>query len=75
MQTSADIREDIELDIWNAISGILSGLRGDAALGGNCTDSRPGDASTGYIDLGGVLYRQATVPYTVDLYGSETITP
>jgi len=75
MQTSADIREDIELDIWNAVSGILSGLRGDAALGGNCTDSDPGDATTGYLELGGVLYRQATIPFSVDLFGSETITP
>ena len=69
------IHESLELEIWDAISGVKSALRGDAALSGNCTDSRPGFATTGYIDLSGVTFKVASIPFFVEIYGSETITP
>ena len=75
MPTAQDVRESLELEVWDAIAGIKSALRGDAALSGNCTDSRPGFASTGYIDLSGITFKVASVPYFVDIYGSETIAP
>ena len=75
MPTAQDVRESLELEVWNAIAGIKSALRGDALLSGNCTDSRPGFASTGYVDLSGITFKVASVPFFVDIYGSETITP
>jgi len=75
MQTSQDVRETIEDEMWDAIVGIKTALRADSALGGNATDSRPGDATTGYIDLGGVAFRQVTIPFEVDIYGDYPITP
>jgi hypothetical protein len=75
MPTAQDVRESLELEVWNAIAGIKSALRGDAALSGNCTDSRPGFATTGYLDLSGITFKIASVPFFVDIYGSETITP
>ena len=75
MPTAQDVRESLELEVWNAIAGIKSALRGDADLSGNCTDSRPGFATTGYIDLSGITFKTASIPFFVDIYGSETITP
>jgi hypothetical protein len=75
MTSAQDVRESLELEIWDAISGVKSALRGDAALSGNCTDSRPGFATTGYIDLSGVTFKVASIPFFVEIYGSETITP
>ena len=70
-----DVRESLELEVWDAIASIKSALRGDAALSGNCTDSRPGFASTGYLDLSGITFKVMNMPFFVDIYGSETITP
>jgi len=75
MTSAQDVRESLELEIWDAISGVKSALRGDAALSGNCTDSRPGFATTGYIDLSGVTFKVASIPFFIEIYGSETITP
>jgi len=75
MPTAQDVRESLELEVWDAIAGIKSALRGDAALSGNCTDSRPGFATTGYIDLSGITFKVASIPLFIDIYGSETITP
>ena len=75
MTSAQDVRESLELEIWDAISGVKSALRGDAALSGNCTDSRPGFATTGDKDLSGVTFKVASIPFFVEIYGSETITP
>jgi len=75
MTSAQDVRESLELEIWDAIAGVKSALRGDAALSGNCTDSRPGFATTGYIDLSGVTFKVASIPFFIEIYGSETITP
>jgi|TARA_R110000744_G_scaffold53857_1_gene114747 hypothetical protein len=70
-----DVRESLELEVWDAIASIKSALRGDSNLSDNCTDSRPGFASTGYIDLSGITFKVMSMPFFVDIYGSETITP
>ena len=75
LQTSADVRETVEVEMWNAIIAVKAGLRGDSALSGNAADSRPGDAQTGYIELGGNVYRHASIPFTVNIYSEATITP
>ena len=75
MQASPNIREDIDDEIWDAIVGIKTALRADSALNGNATDSRPGDAATGYIEIGGLVFRQVTIPFYVNIYGESTITP
>ena len=75
MQNSADVRETIELDLWDSMVNISSALMGDANLSGNVSDSRVGNATTGYINMGGVAYRTMTIPYEVDLLEEVTITP
>ena len=35
LQVSRDIREDVELEVWNAIVNIDTALRGDSDLAGN----------------------------------------
>tara|TARA_R110000787_G_scaffold135936_6_gene248340 strand:+ start:3298 stop:3732 length:435 start_codon:yes stop_codon:yes gene_type:complete len=75
MSSAQAVRENLELEVWNAISSIKSALRGDSNLSGNCTDSRPGFASTGYVDLSGITFKVVDMPFFVDIYGSETITP
>jgi hypothetical protein len=75
MPSAQDVRESLELEVWNGIAGIKSALRGDSNLSENCTDSRPGFATTGYLDLSGITFKIATIPFFVDIYGSETITP
>jgi hypothetical protein len=61
--------------MWDAIVGIKTALRADSELGGNATDSRPGDATTGYIELSGVAFRQVTISFEVDIYGEYPIAP
>ena len=73
MQTSPDMRESVEAEMWDAIVGIKTALRADSNLTGNATDSRPGDASTGYIEIGGLVFRQATIPFMVNIYGESPI--
>jgi hypothetical protein len=75
MQASPNMRETIEAEMWDAVVGIKTALRADSALGGNATDSRPGDASFGYIEIGGAVFRIATIPFEVNIYGESPITP
>ena len=73
MQTSPDMRESVEAEMWDAIVGIKTALRADSNLTGNATDSRPGDATCGYIEIGGLVFRQATIPFMVNIYGESPI--
>ena len=75
MQSSQDVRESLELDVWDAIVNINSALSGDANLAGHCSDSRLGNATTGYIDLGGIAFKSLTIPFEVDILEETTITP
>jgi hypothetical protein len=50
-------------------------LRSDANLDGNCTDSTVGGATVATMDMGGSLYRTATIPFSIQLMGEVTITP
>tara|TARA_R110002020_G_scaffold77761_5_gene196217 strand:- start:6274 stop:6708 length:435 start_codon:yes stop_codon:yes gene_type:complete len=75
MQSSRDIREDLELNIWDAAVNIDSALRGDSDLAGNVDDMEIGDATTGYTDIGGVAFRTLDIPLTVEIMGEVTITP
>ena len=75
MQASPDMRESIEAEMWDAIVGIKTALRADSNLSGNATDSRPGDASAGYIEIGGLVFRQVSIPFSVNIYGESPIVP
>ena len=75
MQPSPDVRETIEGEVWDAIVNIKSALRGDSALSGNCTDSRPGTATVGFEDFGAAIFRTVTIPFEVDIYGEVQIVP
>ena len=75
VQTSADVRENLELDVWDAMVNIDTALRSDSDLDGNCTDTNIGTASAGYVELGGVAYRTVEIPYEVEIYGEVSITP
>ena len=74
-QLSPNVRESIELEIYDAIVSIKTALRGDSNLSGNCTDSRPGTATVGILVVGGTPFRTLSIPFFVDVYGEETITP
>ena len=74
-QLSPNVRESIELEIYDAIVSIKTALRGDSNLSGNCTDSRPGKATVGIQVVGGTPFRTLSIPFFVDVYGEETITP
>lgn len=75
VQSSPDVRETIEAEMWDAVVGIKTALRADSALGGNAADSRPGDATFGYIEIGGNVFRVVTIPFDVNIYAESTITP
>jgi len=75
MQISADVRESIELDLWDASVNIDTALRSDANLAGHCSDSNVGTSTTGYTDIGGVAYRTLDIPFEVEILGDVTITP
>ena len=75
LQASADVRESIELELWDSMVEVDAVLRGDANLDGNCTDSTVGSATVSTIDLGGSFYRTATIPFDLQIYGEVTITP
>tara|TARA_R110002012_G_scaffold72036_3_gene184354 strand:+ start:5503 stop:5937 length:435 start_codon:yes stop_codon:yes gene_type:complete len=75
MQSSPDVRETIEAEVWDAIVNIKTALRGDSNLSGNCTDSNPLDAEVSYEEIGGIVYRLATIPLEVEIYGESVITP
>jgi hypothetical protein len=75
LQASADVRESIELELWDSMTEVDTVLRGDANLDGNCTDSTVGSATVSTIDMGGALYRTATIPFDIQIYEEVTITP
>ncbi len=75
LQMSRDIREDIELEVWDATVNIDGALRGDSDLAGNVSDIDIGSASTGYTDIGGVAYRTLDIPLSVQIMSEITITP
>ena len=75
LQASADVRESSELELWDAMVEVDSKLRSDANLDGNCTDSTVGSATVATLDMGGALYRTATIPFDIQIYEEVTITP
>ena len=75
MQDSPDVRESIELAVWDAMVQIDSQLRSDADLGGNVSDSSVGAATVGYTNMGGGVVRTVSVPYEMQILGEVTITP
>jgi len=75
LQASADVRESIELELWDSMVEVDTVLRGDANLDGNCTDSTVGSATVATLDMGGALYRTATIPFDVQLYEEVSIAP
>jgi len=75
VQTSPDIRESVELELWDTMYQIEAALLGDADLGGNVSDSRFGDGTAGYVTMGGNVFRTLTVPYEVDILEDVTIAP
>jgi len=75
VQSSPNVRETIEAEMWDAVVGIKTALRADSALNGNAADSRPGDATFGYIEIGGNVFRVVTIPFDVNIYAESTITP
>ena len=75
MQDSPDVRESIELAVWDAMYQIDAKLRSDADLGGNVTDSSVGAATIGYTTMSGGVFRTVSVPYEMELMGEVTITP
>jgi hypothetical protein len=75
LQASVDVRESIELDLWDAMVEVDTKLRSDANLDGNCTDSTVGAATVATLDMGGGLYRTATTPFDIQIYEEITITP
>ena len=75
MQDSPDVRESIELAVWDAMVQIDTQLRSDADLAGNVTDSSVGAATVGFQNMSGAVFRVVTVPYEMELMGEVTITP
>ena len=75
LQASADVRESIELALWDSMVEVDTKLRSDANLAGNCTDSTVGSASVSTLDMGGALYRTATIPFEVQIYEEVSIAP
>ena len=75
VQTSADVRESVELELWDAMVEVDTKLRSDANLDGNCTDSTVGAATVTTMGMGGSYYRTATIPFQIEIYGDVTISP
>ena len=75
MQDSPDVRESIELAVWDAMVQVDTQLRSDADLAGNVTDSNLGPATVGYTNMGGAVFRTVSMPFEMELYGEITITP
>jgi len=73
MQQSQDVRESLELNIWDAIVNIDTALRSDSDLAGNASDIEIGDASTGYTEIGGVAYRTVDIALSILLLGEVPI--
>ncbi len=68
MQSSADVRESIELQVWDAMVQIETKLRSDADLAGNVTDSSVGPAQVQYLTIDGAVFRVVTVPFEIQIY-------
>ena len=75
MQAAADVRESIELQVWDAMVQIETKLRSDADLAGNVTDSSVGSAQVQYLTIDGAVFRCVTVPFEIQIYEEITITP
>ena len=75
MQSSTDVRETIEAQVWDAMVEIETKLRSDADLDGNVTDSVVGSAQVQYLTIEASVYRVVTVPFDVQIYEEITITP
>jgi hypothetical protein len=75
MQAAADVRESIELQVWDAMVEIETKLRSDADLAGNVTDSSVGSAQVQYLTIDGAVFRCVTVPFDIQIYEEITITP
>jgi len=75
VQSSQDVRESIELNVWDACVNIASALRGDSNLSGNVSDLEIGTATTGYTEIGGLIFRTLNIPLSVEILGEVTITP
>ena len=75
LQASVDVRESIELDLWDAMVEVDTKLRSDANLDGNCTDSTVGAATVATLDMGGGWYRTATTPFDIQIYEEINIVP
>lgn len=75
LEQAQQVKEALELEIYNAIVSIKSALSADALLGGNCQYSICGTADTGYLEQSGVTFKIVTMPFEIDVYGEETITP
>lgn len=75
LQASTNIREDIELELWNASVSIPTALRGDSDLSGNVTDMTIGASTTAFTEIGGIAYRTLDIPLTLINYSEVTITP
>jgi hypothetical protein len=75
LQVSANVRESIELELWDTMVEVDSKLRSDANLDGNCTDSTVGSATVSTLDMGGALYRVVTIQFDIQIYEEVTIAP
>jgi len=75
MQTSTDVRESIELDVWDAMYSVHNALAGDSELGGNCSDLRIESAEAGFIEMSGSAFRTVSIPIEVDILEEVTVVP
>ena len=75
LQQPQDLKEALELEVYNAIVNIKKKLASDALLSGNCQYSLPGTATTGYIEMSGNTFKIVTIPFVVSVYSESTITP
>ena len=74
LQESADVRESVELALWDAAVQIDTQLRSDANLNDNVTDSNVGSAVFGMAQVGNALYRTVSVPFEMMIYEEVPIT-
>ena len=72
---AAVVREDLELNIWDAIVNIDTAMRGDSDLAGNVTDMEILEATTAYTEIGGISFRTLDIPIRLQIMGEVTITP
>ena len=75
LEQAQQVKEALELEVYNAIVSIKQKLSADALLGGNCQYSICGTADTGYIEQSGISFKIVNIPFQIDVYSEETITP